>query len=282
MKKNHGSTVLLSALLLIGLALLLYPKVSNWWNSFHQTQAILSYTDAVANLSNEDYDSILVSARDYNARLGASGSGTRLTEAQQADYAAQLDPQGTGVMCTIDIPSIGCRLPVYHGTEEAVLQVAVGHLEWTSLPVGGAGTHTVFSGHRGLPSARLFTDIDRMVEGDLFRISVLGETLTYEVDQILIVLPEEVQALYPVPGEDLCTLVTCTPYGVNTHRLLVRGHRVPNEIADDPTRVTADGVQVEPVIVALAVGIPLLAILLCVQLLGDRRRRNAYWDEDDD
>jgi len=283
-RRTHGiraTTILLLAALLVGLGLIVYPSFSDWWNSFHQSRAIMNYSETVANLNDEDYGRILSAARDYNARWAAQGISYQLTDQQKADYLSQLDPGGTGIMCYIDIPSIDCHLPVYHGTDEAVLQVAVGHLDWTSLPVGGLGSHTVLSGHRGLPSARLFTDIDRMVVGDLFRLNVLDETLTYEVDQILIVLPEDISALLPEADQDLCTLVTCTPYGINTHRLLVRGHRVPNEIFQDPARVTADSVQVEPVLVAPAVGVPLLIIMLAVQMTGDKRsKRNGDWEED--
>ena len=279
--KKRGSTVLLLVVLLVGLSLLFYPKVSDWWNSFHQSRAIMDYTDTVANLDKEEYDRILSNALAYNHRWAREGGPALLSPERLADYNSQLDPGGDGVMGTIDIPSIDCHLPLYHGTSEQVLQVAVGHIDWTALPVGGEGTHTVLSGHRGLPSARLFTDIDKLVVGDLFRINVLGETLTYEVDQINIVLPEDTQFLMPVPGQDLCTLVTCTPYGVNTHRLLVRGHRVANEVIDDPGRVTADGVQIAPVVVAPVVGLPLLAVFAAVQLIGDRRRRNEAWEDDD-
>ena len=278
--KKRGTTIILLVVFMAGLSLLVYPTFSDWWNSFHQTRAIMNYSETVTNLSDEEYDRIIASARDYNARWVQRGIVYQLSDEQMADYTAQLDPGGTGIMCYIDIPSIRCHLPVYHGTDETVLQTAVGHLEWSSLPVGGEGTHTVLSGHRGLPSARLFTDIDRMVTGDLFCINVLDETLTYEVDQILIVLPEDLTALQPVPGEDLCTLVTCTPYGINTHRLLVRGHRVENQIVDDPGRITADGVQVEPVVVAPAIAVPLLIVVVAIQLEDDRRRK--AWGEDDE
>ena len=279
--KKRGSTIILLVVLLAGLSLLLYPKFSDWWNSFHQSRAIMDYTEVVANLDQEEYDRIMSNAKAYNDEWTKKGKPGALTYEQRVSYQSQLDPGGTGIMGTIDIPSIDCHLPIYHGTNEAVLQIAVGHIDWTALPIGGEGTHTVLSGHRGLPSARLFTDIDKLVVGDLFRINVLGETLTYEVDQINIVLPEDTQFLMPVPGQDLCTLVTCTPYGVNTHRLLVRGHRVANEVIDDPGRVTADGVQIAPVLVAPVVGLPLLAVFAAVQLIGDRRRRNEAWEDDD-
>ncbi len=279
--KKRGSTILLYVVLLAGLSLVCYPKLSDWWNSLHQSYAIMNYTDAVTNLSNEEYERILSNASDYNERRKQQG-GYKLSEAQRADYISQLDPGGDGIMCTIDIPSINCTLPVYHGTDEAVLQKAVGHLEWTSLPVGGEGTHAVFSGHRGLPSARLLTDIADMVEGDIFRINVLDETLTYEVDQIRIVLPKELEELLPEPGKDLCTLVTCTPYGINTHRLLVRGHRVPNDYLDDPGRVTADAVQLDSMLVALVVALPLLGIMLIVQLRSDRLRKRLLLEDEDE
>ncbi len=278
--KKRGSTIILLVVLLAGLSLLLYPRFSDWWNSMHQSRAIMDYTEVVSNLDKEEYERIMNNAIEYNKRWVDHGTPGVLAPSEVTDYVSQLDPGGTGIMGTIDIPSINCHLPIYHGTADSVLQIAVGHIDWTALPIGGEGTHTVLSGHRGLPSARLFTDIDKLVVGDLFRINVLGETLTYEVDQINIVLPEDTQFLMPVPGQDLCTLVTCTPYGVNTHRLLVRGHRVANEVIDDPGRVTADGVQIAPVVVAPIVGVPLLAVMMAAQLIGDRRRRGEDWDDD--
>lgn len=173
----------------------------------------------------------------------------------------------------IEIPSIDVSLPIYHGTDEGVLAVGVGHLEWTSLPVGGESTHCVLSGHRGLPSARLFTDLDQLKEGDYFMLNILDETLTYEVDQIRIVEPEEVEELTIIEGRDLCTLVTCTPYGVNSHRLLVRGHRVDNLEEAVTVRVTADAVEVEPLIVASILLVPTLVLFLSVVLAVDRFRK---------
>ena len=173
----------------------------------------------------------------------------------------------------IEIPSIKCSLPIYHGVDEAILQIAVGHIEWTSLPVGGGSTHSVLSGHRGLPSAKLFTDLDQMTVGDIFMMRILDETLTYQVDQILIVEPWNVDALHIVPGEDLCTLVTCTPYGINSHRLLVRGHRVENLEEASAIYVTADALQIEPVLVAPLVAAPMLLILMLYILLRPGKRR---------
>ena len=171
----------------------------------------------------------------------------------------------------IEIPTIKLSLPIYHGTEDSVLQIAVGHLDWTSLPAGGESTHCVLSGHRGLPSAKLFTNLDQLVEGDTFVIRVLDEVLTYEVDRILIVEPDDVSALQIEPGKDLCTLVTCTPYGINSHRLLVRGHRVENQ--SEAIRVTSDAIQIEPLLVAPAVALPILLILLIVLLASGGKKK---------
>ena len=182
----------------------------------------------------------------------------------------------------IELPSIDCSLPIYHGTEESVLQIAIGHLEWSSLPVGGESTHCVLSGHRGLPSAKLFTNLDKLQEGDVFLLRVLDEVLTYEVDQILIVEPQEIAALQITEGEDLCTLVTCTPYGINTHRLLVRGHRIENAPEARLVRVTADAVQIEPLLVAPIVALPMLLLLLILLLLPKRPKNDngGYADEE--
>ena len=189
---------------------------------------------------------------------------------------------GNGIIGYIEIPSIGCSLPIYHGTDEAVLQIAVGHIAGTSLPVGGQGTHCALSGHRGLPSAKLFTDLDKMVDGDIFVLRVLDETLTYAVDRILIVEPYEMDALEIEAGKDYCTLVTCTPYGINTHRLLVRGHRIENIAQAKIVRVTADAVQIEPLIVAPIVAIPLLLLLLILLLLPGQPKKKHGGDPDDD
>ena len=224
-KNNNWTTVFLVLLLLAGVSLLLYPSLSDYWNSMHQTRAIASYAETVSQLDTAQYDEMWKAAQDYNRSLAQRETAFALTDEQKAAYESLLDVSGLGVMGYIEIPEIDCSLPIYHGTEESVLQVAVGHLEWSNLPVGGEGTHCVLSGHRGLPSAKLFTNLDKLAIGDTFLLRVLDEVLTYEVDQILIVEPEQVDALGIVPGEDYCTLVTCTPYGINTHRLPVRGHR---------------------------------------------------------
>ena len=270
--KKHLPTIVLVLIFCIGLSLLLYPTVSDYWNSLHQSRAISNYADAVAALDNEDYDRILESARNYNQNLAKNGTSWNLTEEQKEEYEKQLCVDDTGIMSYIEIPSIDCSLPIYHGTDEGVLQKAIGHIAGSSLPVGGKSTHCVLSGHRGLPSAKLFTDLDQLKEGETFLLRTLDETLTYQVDQILIVEPNELQALQIEEGEDLCTLVTCTPYGVNSHRLLVRGHRIANQADASYVRVTADAVQIDPVLVAPVVGVPILIILL-IGLLARTRKK---------
>ena len=272
-KKNKRTTVLLVVLLLAGLSLLLYPTVSDYWNSFHQTRAIATYAENVAKLDNNQYDQLWEDARAYNEALCFRSNPYYLSEEQKAQYESLLDVSGLGVMGYIEIPEIDVSLPIYHGTEESVLQIAVGHLDWSSLPVVGESTHCVLSGHRGLPSARLFTNLDKLREGDTFLLRVLDEVLTYEVDQILIVEPQETAALQIEEGKDYCTLVTCTPYGINTHRLLVRGHRIDNMEEAKTIRVTADAVQIEPLLVAPIEAIPMLLILLVLLLLPRRRRK---------
>ena len=272
MKKN--STLIIPLLgLIVGLSLLLYPSLSNWWNSMHQSRAVASYVEQVANLDEDQYAHLWDEVWNYNRELTKRPNSYILNDQQRERYDKLLDVGGTGIMGYVEIPSIGVTLPIYHGTDETVLQIAVGHLEWTSLPVGGESSHCVVSGHRGLPSAKLFTDLDELVVGDIFMFRVLDEILTYEVDQILIVEPHETDALLIEEGKDLCTLITCTPYGVNSHRLLVRGHRVENQEMAQTIRVTADAVQIEPVIVAPILAIPMLLVLLIILLIPKRKER---------
>ena len=271
--KNRITTLLLALVFLAGLSLLLYPTVSDYWNSFHASRAVAAYAQEVADLNGAEYDALLEAARDYNVRVPERSNTFALTEAEQAEYQSLLNMDGTGIMGYIEIPNIKLSLPIYHGTEESVLQIAVGHLDWSALPVGGEGTHCVLSGHRGLPSAKLFTNLDQLREGDTFTLRVLDEVLCYEVDQIRVVEPQDTAALLPEPGQDLCTLVTCTPYGVNTHRLLVRGHRIENPDSADAIRVTSDAMQIEPILVAPAVGVPLALLAVAALLLSDRRRK---------
>lgn len=273
MKKKNWSNIILIVVFFVGLSVLLYPTVSDYWNSFHQSRAIATYSDAVEEMDTSDYERMWAEADAYNKKLYESGHGLGLAEDEKEEYESILDVSGTGIMSYIEIPSIKCSLPIYHGTDEAVLQIAVGHIEGSSLPVGGVNTHCVLSGHRGLPSAKLFSDLDKLEEGDLFMIRTLDQTLTYEVDQIRIVLPEEIDDLEIVEGEDLCTLVTCTPYGINTHRLLVRGHRVANQEDAENIRVTAEAMQVDTRIVAAFVAVPILLALLIWLLVSTRKKR---------
>ena len=281
-KKRNLITVLLFVIFLAGLSLLLYPSVSDYWNSLHQTRAIANYTEEVAVLDQELYQEMWDAAQSYNAALAERRNTYTLSDEQMREYESLLDLSGLGIMGYIEIPEIDCSLPVYHGTEESVLQIAVGHIEWTSLPVGGEGTHCVLSGHRGLPSAKLFTNLDKLEPGDVFLLRILDEVLTYEVDQILIVEPQDTSALQIVKGKDYCTLMTCTPYGVNTHRLLVRGHRIDNIEQAQSVRVTADAVQIEPTLVAPIVAIPILLLLLIALLLPKRQKHKYRGDADED
>lgn len=274
-RKSIVSTVILILVFLVGLSLLLYPTVSDYWNSLHQSRAIASYAGQVAGLDDEVYEALWAEAEAYNETLPDKADRINMSEEELEEYQTYLSVSGTNVIGYIEIDKIGCYLPVYHGTDESVLQVGVGHLEGSSLPVGGPGTHCVISGHRGLPSAKLFTDLDQMEVGDTFVLYVLDETLTYEVDQIRIVEPTEMSELAIVEGEDYCTLVTCTPYGINTHRLLVRGHRIENEEAAAVVRVPADAMQIEPVTVAPLVAVPLLILLFIGLLLMTRRRTHS-------
>ena len=260
-------------ILLVGLSLLLYPSVSDYWNSLHQSRAIATYAEEVANLDEDQYAEIWDAAAEYNASLLERTNSYLLSDVQKETYQQLLNVSGTGVMGYIEIPVIQCSLPLYHGTDEGVLQIAVGHLDWTSLPVGGESTHCVLSGHRGLPSAKLFTNLDKLVVGDVFMLRVLDEVLTYEVDQILIVAPHETSELQIVKGQDYCTLVTCTPYGINSHRLLVRGHRIENLAEAKTVHVTADAMQIEPMIVAPIVAIPILLVLLILLLLPKPKKK---------
>ena len=270
-KANHITTIVLVLILLVGLSLLLYPSVSDYWNSFHSSRAISAYAEDVANLDEAQYEEMWSAARAYNRALAERSTNFALSDAQKEEYEKLLDISGVGIMGYLEIPELNMSLPIYHGTEESVLQIAAGHLEWSSLPVGGESSHCVISGHRGLPSTKLFTDLDKLQEGDVFVLRVLDEVLTYEVDQIRVVEPSQVSDLEIVEGSDLCTLVTCTPYGINTHRLLVRGHRIENIQESQTIRVTSDAMQIEPLIVAPIVATPVLLLLLVLLLLPKRK-----------
>jgi sortase A len=262
-------TVLMSAGMIIGISLLLYPSVANYWNSFHQARTIMDYSEVVSSMNKDDYKKLLDEARAYNEKLAETGFKWTMTDAERQEYMRQLKVEGTDAMGYISIPKLHIKLPLMHGTDEKILQTSIGHLEETSLPVGGKGSHCVVSGHRGLPSSRLFTDIDKMKEGDTWTITVLNETLTYECDQVRIVLPEDLSNIKLEKDKDLCTLVTCTPYVINTHRLLVRGHRVPN--ANGTANITADAIQIEPKYIAPFLAVPVLLILLILLLITTRK-----------
>ena len=274
-KKSSFVTAILIAALLAGALLLLYPTVSDYWNSFHQSRAIASYAEQVADLDDTTYDQIWADARAYNETLDNSTSRFVMTEEQKKIYEALLNIADNGVMGYIEIPKIKCNLPIYHGTDEAVLQIAIGHVQGSSLPAGGESTHCVLSGHRGLPSAKLFSDLDQLTEGDVFLLRVLDETLTYEVDQIRTVLPDELDDLAIEEGKEYCTLVTCTPYGINSHRLLVRGHRVETQASASTIRVTADAMQIEPLLIAPLVAVPMLLVLLVMVLIPHRTKKKG-------
>lgn len=269
--KKHLPNIFLVFILILGLSLLVYPTLSNYWNSLHQSHAIAYYGEQVAGLDKDRYAQIWSAAADYNHNLTSRTNAFLLNDAQKQSYEELLNIGGTGIMGHIEIPSLHVSLPIYHGVADSVLQIGVGHLEWTSLPVGGESSHCVLSGHRGLPSAELFTHLDRLVEGDVFMLQILDEVLTYEVDQILIVEPENTKSLLIEPGQDLCTLVTCTPYGINSHRLLVRGHRIPTE-EDRSFLVTADAVQIEPILVAPLVAAPILLVLFILLMIPKRKK----------
>lgn len=281
MKKNRGNpitTLFLVLMLFAGLSLLLYPTVSNYWNSLHQSRAIAAYVEQVAQTDNETFDQLRGQARAYNRTLVGKAYRYDMTREEREEYESLLNVSENGIIGYIEIPDIHCELPIYHGTDANALQVGVGHIEGSSLPVGGESTHCAISGHRGLPSAKLFSDLDKLTAGDRFILRVLDDTLTYEVDQVHTVLPEEMDELEIVEGEDYCTLVTCTPYGINTHRLLVRGHRVENSTDNAPASVITDAPQTEP-LGAAPMPLPILLVpplvllaLLLVFLLSKRKK----------
>ena len=277
MKKKHISTIIIALIFLAGLGFLLYPTVSNLWNRAHQSRAIATYTKQVEKLDDSQNKEMLKAARKYNKSLLKKSDHWKLSKKDKKKYESLLDVSGTGIMGYIEVPKIDCSLPIYHGTDEGALQIAIGHLEGSSLPVGGKSTHCVLSGHRGLPSARLFTDLDQMEEGDILILNILGRKLAYEVDQIRVVLPEEMSDLEIEEGKDLCTLVTCTPYGINTHRLLVRGHRteyVEKKVAEEKKEVQTKKTDIRLMIAGGAGVLMLLIIIIVIVIKRRRKRRN--------
>lgn len=273
-KKVDWVTVIMVAVMVVGALIIAYPTFSDWWNSYHQTRAIASYVSAVEETDQETIDQMFAEAHAYNERLLAKPNRYVMSDAEKIEYESILDLTGTGVIGYIQISSIGVNLPVYHGVAESVLQVAIGHIEGSSLPVGGPSTHAAVSGHRGLPSARLFTDLDKLVEGDTFMLTVLNQTLTYEVDQVRIVEPQDMSDLNIVQDADFVTLITCTPYGINTHRLLVRGHRIAN--IDGTANIPPEAVQIPNYVAVPAVALPMLFIYLVGALIYYRLRDHGY------
>lgn len=273
-RKKRGSrlvNIALALVFLVGLGLLTYPSISQFYNSVTQGRAIAAYDDSLSRMTKRDFDAMWQEVEAYNAQITQAGISFKVLEEGLQRYNQLLDPAGIGMMGHIEIPAIGVDLPIYHGIEDTVLQIGVGHIPGTSLPAGGASTHSVFSGHRGLPTSKLFTDLDKVHEGDLFMVHVLDRTLAYEVDQIRIVLPNELDDLRIVEGEDLCTLVTCTPYAINTHRLLVRGHRTEYPYQG---YVPADGVVLDPILAASIVSVPIfLGLFVYLVVQAARRRR---------
>lgn len=269
MKSKKASTIILGLVFLVGLSVLLYPTISDYVNQFSASHAIAGYDKALSNMSEADYALLLDTTKTYNRDL-ASGNQHFVNGAPENEaYRELLNITGNSMMGYVEIKKLHVTLPIFHGTSEETLQTGVGHLEGSSIPVGGESTHAVLTGHRGLPSAKLFTDLDRMEKGDLFTITVLNEVLTYEVDQISIVEPTDISQLKIIPGEDHVTLVTCTPYAVNTHRLLVRGVRVDGPASD--VHVAADAALIDPMLVAPALAAPILIILLIVLLTRTKK-----------
>lgn len=271
--KKNRSTILVVMIFTVGLSLLLYPTFSDWWNSFHATRAIGQYDQQIANLSDEDYQHYFDEANQFNQNLKNAPNRFDMSEELKQQYNSSLNIDGNGLIGVLTIPSIKVKLPIYHGTEEGVLRNSVGHLEGTTLPIGGDGTHSVLSGHRGLPSAKLLSDLDDLETGDYFMIQVFEELFTYQVDQVLIVEPDDLSALAIEDGKDYVTLITCTPYGVNTHRLLVRGSRIDN-LPEDYVDTRNDAKIVDRNLVAIASALIIALILIVFSTLKNKIKRH--------
>lgn len=281
--RKHISTIIAGIIFLTGLSLLLYPTISNYWNSRHQTQAVAEYSDRMEKMDEKEKEQLIEEAEAYNQTLIADAGRFTPSEESDAQYQSILNTDGIGIMGYITIPEIRCELPIYHGVEESVLQVGIGHLEGSSLPVGGSGTHCVLSGHRGLPSAKLFTDLDKLQKGDIFELHVCDRTFTYEIDQIRIVEPEDYGPLEIEEGKDFCTLLTCTPYGINTQRLLVRGYRIENR-EGEKMRVTSDAAEVNTILVTVCLAVPLLILVFVLlkvwENLRSKHKNRSIYKED--
>lgn len=269
--KKRLSTICLVFTFFVGLAIMLYPVISDAWNAHTQSRAVASYEGTVGAMDRTTRENMLSLAEQFNEKLAADKTLFLHPESVSGEYESILNVSGTGVMGVVKIPKINVELPIYHTTAESVLQIGAGHLEGTSFPIGGKSTHAVVSGHRGLPSSRLFTDLDKLEEGDIFSFTVLDQTVTYQIDQIRIVEPSAVDDLQIVDGQDLATLFTCTPYGINSHRLLLRGHRIPN---DAPVlNVAAEAVKVDPLMALPAVGLPMLVVILVIAVISNSREQ---------
>ncbi len=278
-RSGRRTTIILVIVLLVGLSVLLYPTVSDWWNSRTQSRLVANYDELVEGMSDVDYAAYLEAAEEYNEAIYEVGSAAAITNPDIVPgYDDVLNVTGTGIMGYVTIDRINVQLPIYHGTEANVLQVGAGHLEGTTLPIGGESRHCVISAHRGLPSARLFTDLDKLEVGDIFTVKVLDQTYTYEVDKISIILPDEIENIYIEDGEDYLTLMTCTPYGVNTHRLLVRGTRIDNV---EGLNITPDADQINALVVAPFIAAPMLLALLIWLLVSTRKKKTKVADSDD-
>ena len=274
--QSKKSTIILLISFFIGLSVLLYPSVSSYWNSKTQSEVIVDYEAMLASYQPEDYTALFEAADDYNRRLYQLEYPLR-DHMQLEDYAEILDVSGTGMIGYITVPKISQELPVYHGTSDAVLSVAVGHFQGSSLPVGGKNTHSVVSAHRGLPTAVLFTHLDRMEIGDTFYFTILDRTITYEVDQIRIVEPHDTSLIQIQEGKDYCTLLTCTPYGINTHRLLVRGHQI--DASQKRTLYIAnEAYRVDPLVVMPMVALPIIFVLLIYVMFAPVKKESLGED----
>ena len=272
--KSKISTIVLIIGCFLGLCLLLYPTVSDFWNSHYATRAIATYNKKVESISKSDYTNLFNLATEYNSELLKRHYPFAISDNEKKQYEKCLNIMGDGMMGYIEIEKINVNLPIYHGTSDKVLNTSIGHIDWSSLPIGGESSHCVLSGHRGLVNAKIFTDLDVLREGDTFKLNILGKTLTYEIDRILTVNPDDTNELQIEKGKDLCTLVTCTPYGINTQRLLVRGHRIANK--ETAENVIAEAVVIDKYMVTMCIAVPLLAVLFFAVMFRKPKRRNRF------
>lgn len=268
MKKDKVGLILVFVFF-VGVCIFLYPAFSQFWNTKTQSRAVADYQSVIEALTPADYSRMFDEADDYNSRLYELSYP--LTQYDQLEgYRSTMNITGTGIMGYITIDKLDIELPIYHGTSDAVLSMAVGHVEGSSLPVGGKSTHSVLSAHRGLPNSKLFTDLDKLEEGDVFTITVLNKMFTYQVDQIVVVKPDQVEELYIEDGKDYCTLLTCTPYGINSHRLLVRGTRIQN--SKPMVYITSDAFLIDPIVATPAVAAPILFVLFIYLMIKYRKK----------